>query len=358
MEKVIRSYAAELICFQVIGPGIDVPAPDVGTGPREMAWIRDQYQMMERGDPDGPGIVTGKPREVGGIDGRIEATGLGVYFALKHFFDRIADFRNDLRFEKKFEKIEKLFVCFFFFLKKIIYHFILICICKKNKHMKICCGFGNVGYHSAKFISQDCKVIAIGEYNGYLYDGDGIDVEELRKYWIKHHTFEGYSKGTFSKEASEVLLCECDILVPAAKEMVIHENNMKSIKTKVIAEAANGPTSYQAHQYLTQNGIIILPDLYVNAGGVLVSYFEWLKNLSHVRWGRLSRRMDGNRGLAIATALKQVTTLTPGMERLITEGVIYHYYLFFFFFFSPCQIYLLIRVASCIFIYVYVCKGK
>ncbi|ETO29704.1 NAD-dependent glutamate dehydrogenase [Reticulomyxa filosa] len=289
MEKVIRAYATELICFQVIGPGIDVPAPDIGTGSREMAWVRDQYQMMHRWDTDGPGVVTGKPREVGGIDGRTEATGLGVYYALKHFFDRVADFRNDIGVGLSGKTV-------------------------------VVQGFGNVGYHAAKFMSQDCKVIAIGEFNGFLYDKNGIDVEALHKHWLKHGTFQGYAKGTFSKDSVKVLETECDILIPAAKEMVINEGNMKNIRAKVIAEAANGPTSFRAHKHLTQNGVIILPDMYMNAGGVVVSYFEWLKNLSHVRWGRLTKRMEGNRGHAIVSALKQVTTLTPKMEELIGQG--------------------------------------
>jgi len=289
MEKVIRSYATELICFQVIGPGIDVPAPDIGTGAREMAWVRDQYQMMHRWDTDGAGVVTGKPREVGGIDGRTEATGLGVYYALKHFFDRIADFRNDISVGLSGKTV-------------------------------VVQGFGNVGYHAAKYMSQDCKVIAIGEFNGFIHDKNGIDVEALHKHWLKNGTFQGYAKGTFSKDNLKVLECECDILIPAAKEMVINEGNMKNIKARVIAEAANGPTSYRAHKHLTQNGVLILPDMYMNAGGVVVSYFEWLKNLSHVRWGRLTKRMEGNRGHAIVSALKQVTTLTPKMEELIGQG--------------------------------------
>jgi len=234
--------------------------------------------------------VTGKPREVGGIDGRTEATGLGVYFALKHFYDRIADFRKDLTVGLSGKTV-------------------------------VIQGFGNVGYHAAKYMSKECKVIAIGEYNGFLFDKNGIDVEELHRHWLKAGTFQGYAKGTFNKESAKVLECECDILIPAAKEMVINEGNMKNIKTRVIAEAANGPTSYRAHNYLTQNGVIILPDMFMNAGGVVVSYFEWLKNLSHVRFGRLTKRMEGNRGRAIVEALKQGgSTLTPKMEKLIGEG--------------------------------------
>jgi len=286
----MRSYVTELICFQVIGPGIDVPAPDVGTSSREMAWIRDQYQMMHRWDTDGAGVVTGKPREVGGIDGRTEATGLGVFYALKHFLDRIADFRSDISVGLSGKTV-------------------------------VVQGFGNVGYHAAKYMSEECKVVAIGEYNGFIYDKNGIDVESLHKHWLKAGTFQGYNKGTFNKDSNKVLECECDILIPAAKEMVINEGNMKNIKTKIIAEAANGPTSYRAHKHLTDNGVIILPDMYMNAGGVVVSYFEWLKNLNHVRWGRLTKRMEANRGQAIVEALKQSgSKLTPKMEKMISQG--------------------------------------
>jgi len=289
LERIVRAYVVELVSFNAIGPGIDVPAPDMGSGPREMGWIRDTYQMLNRGNVDGAGVVTGKPREVGGIDGRVEATGLGVYFGIKHFLDRVADYRND------------------------------ISVGIKGKTVVIQ-GFGNVGYHAAKYMSRDCKVLAIAEHDGYIHNPKGIDVELLREHFIKTGSIRNFSGAKTYDKSQEALEIDCDILIPAAKEMVITEKNMKNIKAKLIGEAANGPLSFEANNYLIKNGTIIIPDLYLNAGGVVVSYFEWLKNLNHVRWGRLTRRMEGNRGRTIAEYINKVTPLSPDAQKLISEG--------------------------------------
>jgi len=289
LERIVRAYVVELCSFNAIGPGIDVPAPDMGSGPREMGWIRDTYQMLNRGNVDGAGVVTGKPREVGGIDGRVEATGLGVYFGIKHYLDRVHEFRKD------------------------------ITVGLKGKTVVIQ-GFGNVGYHAAKYMARDAKVIAIAEHDGYIYNKAGLDIDKLRDHFLKTGSIRNFSGAKTNDKSHEALELECDILIPAAKEMVITERNMKNIKAKLIGEAANGPLSFEANNYLSKNGIVILPDLYLNAGGVVVSYFEWLKNLNHVRWGRLTRRMEGNRGKVLVDVIKRLTPLSPDAERLISEG--------------------------------------
>jgi glutamate dehydrogenase (NAD(P)+) len=290
LEKIVRAYTVELSCFNAIGPGVDVPAPDMGTSGREMAWIADTYRMLNRTEVDSLAVVTGKPLEIGGIDGRIEATGMGVYFSIKHMLDRIDEVPNDGMSRGMSGKTA------------------------------VVQGFGNVGFHAAKFISQSMPVIAIGEYNGYVVNQKGLDVDALFQFWRNHGTFDGFKGGVFHEKGSEVLEVECDVLVPAAMESVIHEGNMDRIKAKLIAEGANGPCTYNAHKYLTSNGVVIIPDMFANAGGVVVSYFEWLKNLSHVRWGRLTRRMDHDRGTAIVDMFRKTTTVTPDMEKLIAQG--------------------------------------
>ena len=293
LERIIRAYTTELCSFHAIGPGIDVPAPDVGSGPREMGWLRDTYQMLNRHDVDGLGVTTGKPREVGGIDGRVEATGKGVYYGVKHMMDRIHEYSNELSVGLD-----------------------------KNKTVVVQ-GFGNVGYHAALFFSEDSKVTGVGEYDGYVTNDQGLDIEALKEYHLANGTIRGFPGGTTHDEPDKVLELECDILIPAARELVITKSNMEKIKAKLIGEAANGPLSFEADDYLYKKGVVILPDLYLNAGGVLVSYFEWLKNLNHVRWGRLTRRMDGNRGQAIVELLRKGGDVPDSMAKLIAEGVEY-----------------------------------
>lgn len=231
------------------------------------------------------------------MDGRIEATGLGVYYGIKHFFDRIGEFTND------------------------------ISIGLDKKKSVIVQGFGNVGYHAALYFSNDCNVIGISEKDGYIYNKNGININKLKEYFDDNKTISGYDKyindgSELYEESSKVLELECDILIPAAQELVINKNNMENIKAKVIGEAANGPTSFEAHEYLTNKGILILPDLYLNAGGVCTSYFEWLKNLNHVRWGRLTKRMEGDRGNLIYKVLQQQKgiEITDTMRKLLIEG--------------------------------------
>ena len=262
LEKITRRYTVELVKKGFIGAGIDVPAPDMGTGKKEMAWILDTYQTMKPDDISTYGCVTGKPISQGGIRGREEATGLGVYYGLK----------EACRHEEDMKVLG---------LKTGI----------KGKTVVVQ-GLGNVGYYAARFLEgAGAKIIAVAEYEGAVYNPNGIDIQKLKRHWKNTNKYSTY-KGGKPIDNKDALALECDILIPAAMENVITRENMKSIKAKIIGEASNGPITPNAHEYLAKKGVMIIPDLYLNAGGVTVSYFEWLKNLSHVRFGRMEKRFD------------------------------------------------------------------
>ncbi|MFZ1813022.1 MAG: Glu/Leu/Phe/Val dehydrogenase [Rhizobiaceae bacterium] len=264
LERITRRFAYELIKRDLIHPSQNVPAPDMGTGEREMAWIADQYHRMATTDINARACVTGKPLNAGGIRGRTEATGRGVQYALQEFFRhpedmKVADMSGDLSG------------------KRIIVQ-----------------GLGNVGFHAAKFLSEEdeSKIIAVIEYNGSLFNADGINIEEAKSWMSRHGSFEGFAGGTFVEGGAHLLEEECDILIPAAMESVINLGNADRIKAKLIIEAANGPVTAGADEILRKKGVVIIPDMYANAGGVTVSYFEWVKNLSHIRFGRMQRREE------------------------------------------------------------------
>jgi glutamate dehydrogenase (NAD(P)+) len=281
LERITRRYAAELVKKNFIGPGIDVPAPDYGSGEREMGWIADTYLAMKPGDVDGLGCVTGKPIAQGGVNGRREATGLGVFYGIRElcrnqaFMDKLG---LSLGIEGKIVVVQ---------------------------------GLGNVGYHSAKFFREGgAKVVAIAEYEGAIYCESGLNEEEVfqhRKQTGSILNFPGATNMNYSAEALELA---CDILVPAALENVITEHNAPKIKAKIIAEAANGPITVEADDILNKKGTIIVPDIYLNAGGVTVSYFEWLKNLSHVRYGRMEKRFTENMNAQIVDTMESLTGKT------------------------------------------------
>jgi glutamate dehydrogenase/leucine dehydrogenase len=277
LEKITRAYTLELCQYKFIGPGQDVPAPDMGTSGREMAWIRDTYAAFNRSDVNAAGCVTGKPLESGGIRGRVEATGLGVYYGVRELLNKPEEAAK-VGLEPGL-----------------------------NGKTVVVQGFGNVGYHAAKFFSEaGCKVLAIGEWDCWISNDDGIDVIALQEHKLAKGTIKGFSGATTHTDTPPATCLEqdCDILIPAAMEQQLHRDNAARIKAKVIGEAANGPTTPAAEEILEKNGKAILPDLYLNAGGVVVSYFEWLKNLSHVRFGRLNRRFEERRGRAIADAFE------------------------------------------------------
>lgn len=267
LELITRRYTMELKKYGFIGPGVDVPAPDVGTSAREMSWIKDTYTMLYgMDDISAAACVTGKPISQGGITGRTEATGLGLFFATR-------DFLNNKGFCEK--------------------HGITPGV--KDKAV-IVQGFGNVGFYASKFFQQaGAKVVGVVEYNGAVYNPDGLDVDALKEYQVSKGTvlgFPGAAKEAPADQAMSFMELECDVLVPAALEKQINKDNAARIKAKIIAEAANGPSTPMAEEILTKNGSVLLPDMLCNAGGVTVSYFEWLKNLQHVRFGRMTRKWE------------------------------------------------------------------
>jgi glutamate dehydrogenase (NAD(P)+) len=278
LEKITRRYTAELIKKNFIGPGTDVPAPDYGTGAREMAWILDTYVAMHPGEVDAAACVTGKPVSQGGVRGRTEATGLGVYYGIREVCN-MPDVMNKLGLE--------------------------LGIAGKTVVVQ---GLGNVGYHSAKFFREGgAKVVAIAEWEGAIFNADGLHEEEVFQHRKKNGTILNFPGATNLATNTEALELECDILIPAALENVINGQNAQRVKARIIGEAANGPLTPEADDVLATKGVLVVPDMYLNAGGVTVSYFEWLKNLSHVRYGRMEKRFTENMNKHILGQIEMLT---------------------------------------------------
>ena len=276
LEKITRRFTQELAKRDLIHPSQNVPAPDMGSGEKEMAWIADEYRRLNPSEITARACVTGKPVNKGGISGRVEATGRGVQFGLREFFRN----KNDVKLAKLDGSLEG---------KRVIIQ-----------------GFGNVGYHAALFLSEEdnAKITTVIERDGVIYNENGINIRDLKNHMIDTGGtlgFEGYNKPN-----TKFLFNDCEILIPAAMELVIDEKNADRIKAKLIVEAANGPVSASADEILNKKGIVIIPDLYANAGGVTVSYFEWIKNLSRIRLGRLQKRAQEN----------QVSSLIEGIENM------------------------------------------
>ena len=284
LEKITRRFTQELAKRDLIHPSLNVPAPDMGTGEREMGWISDTYQSLFPHQASGMGCVTGKPVHLDGIQGRKEATGRGVQYGLREFFRHSEDVKR-ANLEGSLED------------KRIVIQ-----------------GLGNVGYHAAKFLSEEdgAKIITIIERDGAISSDSGLDVEAVKQYIIQNRGVKGFPGATYNENGSKLLEAECDILIPAALEGVINQNNAKDIKAPLIAEAANGPVTFSADEILRKKGTVIIPDAYMNAGGVTVSYFEWVKNLARIRFGYLERRHEERRGQLIVDALeKMLDTAVP-----------------------------------------------
>ncbi len=294
MQLITRRFTLELVRKGFLNPATNVPAPDMGTGQREMAWMADTYKHLNPDDINYIACVTGKPVEHGGIHGRTEATGRGVQYAIQEFF-RHKEFVKKIGLKGGLGK------------KRIVIQ-----------------GFGNVGFHAAKFLSEedDAKVVAVIDRSGAIIDEQGLPIQELHDYKNKNRSLKGFRDLTFVEDGKKILEMDCDILIPAALEAQIDETNAHNIKARLIAEAANGPITYAANQILHDKGVIILPDAYVNAGGVIVSYFEWIRNISHIRFGRMQRRYDENRGRQITQALQALTggSLPSALEQKLTTG--------------------------------------
>jgi glutamate dehydrogenase (NAD(P)+) len=278
LELITRRFAYELIKRDLINPAQNVPAPDMGTGEREMAWIVDQYKRMNTTDINGAACVTGKPLNSGGIQGRVEATGRGVQYALEEFFRH----PEDMAAAGLTGTLDG---------KRVIVQ-----------------GLGNVGFHAAKFLSEEdgCKIIGVIERDGAIMDPDGLNIEELKAHVTATGGVKGY-RGVYIENGALALEEDCDILIPAALEAVINLDNADNIKTKLLIEAANGPVTAGADEILRNKGVVIIPDMYANAGGVTVSYFEWVKNLSHIRFGRMQRRQEESRHMLLVEELERLS---------------------------------------------------
>ena len=276
LERITRRFTFELSRRDLIHPSLNVPAPDMGTGEREMAWMMDEYRRLNNTNIDAIACVTGKPVHLGGIEGRVEATGRGVQYALQEFFRHKDDVKKaGMRGELDGKKI-------------------------------IVQGLGNVGYHAAKFLTEEdgAKVIAVIERGGVVRNDKGINIEDLRQHMTSGEPLSDFEGGKVTEDQADALCEKCDILIPAAMEGVINVDNAHNVKAKLIIEAANGPVTAKADKILRDKGVFIIPDLYANAGGVTVSYFEWVKNIGHIRFGRLQRRNQEAKQRLLVDALE------------------------------------------------------
>lgn len=278
LERITRRFTAELKSKNFIGPGIDVPAPDLGTGPREMAWIVDTYNSLSGGELNSAASVTGKPVPLGGIRGRTEATGRGVFFGI----------REACAIEEDMTKLG-----------------LSVGVDGKRAVVQ---GLGNVGYYTAKFLQEaGATLVGILEYEGGISKPDGLDLDAVVAHRAETGSILGFPGATDIENSKDGLELECDILVPAAIEKQITSDNAARIKAKIIAEAANGPTTFNADEILRERGVLVLPDAFLNAGGVTVSYFEWVKNLSHLRFGRLEKRFQEATNRRVLSAIENQT---------------------------------------------------
>ncbi|MGB0798535.1 MAG: Glu/Leu/Phe/Val family dehydrogenase [Planktomarina sp.] len=299
LERITRRFAYELIKRDLINPSQNVPAPDMGTGEREMAWIADQYKRMNTTDINGSACVTGKPVNAGGIQGRTEATGRGVQYALQEFFRHPED-------------VSQAGLSGTLDAKAIIVQ-----------------GLGNVGYHAAKFLSEEdgARIVSVIERDGAVSNREGLNIEDLKSWIGEHGGVKGFPGGEYTADGSSMLQGDCEILIPAALEGVIHKENAAGVKARLIIEAANGPVTAGADKILRDMGVVIIPDMYANAGGVTVSYFEWVKNLSHIRFGRMERRREEARHQMLVDELERLSKnpaigwqLTPNFKDKYLRG--------------------------------------
>ena len=278
MEMITRRFARELTRKGFLSPATNVPAPDMGTGQREMAWILDTYKHLYPEDINYSACVTGKPVDHGGISGRVEATGRGTQYALREFFRH----PEEVRKTGLSDGLEG---------KRVVIQ-----------------GLGNVGFNAASLLSLEdgVKIVGVIERDGAVIGEEGIDVHELQQHMIERRGVKGFPGVNYVEDGASVLEMECDILIPAAMEGVINGDNAARIRAPLIAEAANGPVTAEADEILRKRGIIMLPDLYTNAGGVIVSYFEWIRNISHMRFGRMERRFYEHKGSTLVSTIEQM----------------------------------------------------
>jgi glutamate dehydrogenase (NAD(P)+) len=293
LERITRRYTFELVKKGFIGAGIDVPAPDFGTGPREMAWIVDTYTALAPDKLESQACVTGKPLAQGGIRGRTEATGRGVAIATRE----ACSVPEDMKALGLAPGLAG---------KRVVVQ-----------------GLGTVGYHAALFLQEyGAVIVGLIELEGAIHDPDGLDVLEVVEHRKETGKILDFPGAANLPSGSAGLELDCDVLVPAALENQITADNAGRIRAKVIVEGANGPVTSRASEMLSEKGVLILPDHYANAGGVLVSYFEWLKNLSHVRFGRMEKRFDEKAFSRLLGAVETATgkQFTGDEQADITRG--------------------------------------
>ena len=292
LEKITRRFTEELVKRGLISPSLNVPAPDMGTGKKEMAWIADEYKRLNPQDINAFACVTGKPENMGGVDGRTEATGRGIFYALSSFFNS-----QDIKKTKIKGKLSS---------QRIIVE-----------------GLGKVGYFAARALQEHgCKIVGVIEKNVAFYNPKGLDIDAINLWIQESRNPDDYPKQAELKEKLEVLSAECDIFIPAATEGTITEENEKLLNTKVICEGANGPLTSRADHYLNKRGVLIIPDLYANAGGVAVSYFEWVRNLSHMRFGRMEKRRKEYENASLLSVIENTTgsKVSSKTKDLLNQG--------------------------------------
>ena len=278
LERITRRYTYELTRKEFIGPAVDVPAPDYGTGAREMAWIADTYQSLNPGQIDALGCVTGKPESQGGVNGRVEATGRGLFYVLQEACAQADDMRR-LGLATGLEG------------KRIVVQ-----------------GFGKVGYWAAQCCRDaGARIVAIAEHDGAIADPRGLDPARVRAHFGEQGTILQFPGATTSADRAAALEIDCDVLIPAALENQLTAANAPRVRARIVLEGANGPTTPEADAVLRERGALVIPDVYANAGGVIVSYFEWLKNLSHVRFGRLEARYQAHAEDRLLRAVERAT---------------------------------------------------
>ena len=281
LERITRRFTQELMKRNLVSPSQNVPAPDMGTGEREMAWMADEYRHNHPLDINANACVTGKPVSRGGVEGRTEATGRGVQYAIREYF--------------RHANVGPLAG------KRIVIQ-----------------GLGNVGYHAAKFLSEEdgCIIQTVVERDGAVTREDGLPIEELRRHIAANGGVQEFPDSAFAADGARLLETECDVLIPAAIENVITAANAPQVRAGLVVEAANGPVSFEGDRILRDRGIAVLPDLFVNSGGVVVSYFEWVRNLSHIRFGLLERRRQEHRYRVVAEEIERMTQSTFAPDRL------------------------------------------
>ncbi len=293
IERITRRYTHELVRKNFIGPATDVPAPDYGTGSREMAWIADTYTALRPDQIDALGCVTGKPLDQGGINGRTEATGRGLYYVLSEVCAQ-ADDMSRLGLPVGIDG------------KRIVVQ-----------------GLGKVGYWVARFCRDaGALIVGIAEREGAIADPRGLDPDAVKRHRDATGTMLDYPGATTLPRSLDGLELDCDVLIPAALEHQITEDNAPRVRARIVLEGANGPTTPEADAILEEKGVLVIPDIYANAGGVIVSYFEWLKNLSHVRFGRLEKRYQENAHRRMLSTIENATgtRLTPEERASVIRG--------------------------------------